>query len=163
MREEWRPIRSFYHLYEVSNFGRVRSLRYNKIMKPHTTHSGHQRVGIFEGGFRKQKYIHVLVIESFVGKRPEGLQCAHLDGNPKNNRINNLKWCTPKENMSHKKLHGTHQAGETAAYRKFSKAKILRIRKDHTKGISDMEISFKYGVSRRHVNDIVKRRKWKSI
>jgi len=52
--------------------------------------------------------VHRLVLEAFVGPCPEGMECRHLDGDPSNNRLENLRWGTPAENTEDKRKHGRH-------------------------------------------------------
>ena len=56
--------------------------------------------------------VHRLVMLAFDGPQPEGMECRHLNGNPADNRIENLKWGTRKENEADKVSHGTDNSGE---------------------------------------------------
>jgi hypothetical protein len=61
------------------------------------------------GGKQQVKFVHRAVLEAFVGPRPEkNWQARHLNGNPTDNRLVNLKWGTPSENSRDQLLHGTH-------------------------------------------------------
>jgi hypothetical protein len=51
---------------------------------------------------QKNHYIHRLVLETFVGPPPDGYECDHIDRNPKNNRLENLRWVTHYDNMQNK-------------------------------------------------------------
>jgi HNH endonuclease len=73
-------------------------------LKPSPQKSGHMRVWL---GRDDQRFVHILVLEAFVGPCPEGLECRHLDGNPGNNRLDNLCWGTRKENYDDSVRHGT--------------------------------------------------------
>ena len=61
---------------------------------------------------RPRYQVHRLVLAAFVGPCPVGYQCAHLNNVRDDNRVENLAWVTPKENISHKWLHGTMPAGD---------------------------------------------------
>lgn len=70
----------------------------------HQQRSGHVIVSL---GRKNASYVHRLVLEAFVGPCPEGMECRHLDGNPGNNRLDNLAWGTRKENYEDSVEHGT--------------------------------------------------------
>jgi hypothetical protein len=115
--EEWRDIPGYEGAYQVSNLGRVRSLERRVRVVPHgieTTrrvpprilkpaphgskqnHSGHLAVVLGRGNTRD---VHPLVLRAFVGPPPQGHECLHLDHNPSNNCLDNLKWGTRSENI----------------------------------------------------------------
>ena len=101
--EIWKPVLDYIGLYEVSNLGRVRSLKFNKfrILKPFKTKKGYLHVDLCEDGKRKEFNIHRLVWETFNGKIPDGMQVNHIDENKLNNRLDNLNLMTPKENTNY--------------------------------------------------------------
>lgn len=92
--EIWKTILNHPN-YEVSNFGQVRKADF--ILTPRV-HSGGYHFVQLNG---KERYIHRLIIESFVATIPKGWVVNHLDGNPANNSLNNLEICTPWENSQH--------------------------------------------------------------
>lgn len=96
--EEWRPCLHS-SSYEVSNLGRVRSFIRDPqglILKPAAAGRGHLFVKIHG----RAHYVHVLVLEAFVGPRPSGLEACHWDDNPTNNALSNLRWDTPEANRA---------------------------------------------------------------
>lgn len=106
--EEWRPVVGYEGRYEVSNLGRVRSLRRmipnrfgkymnGRILKPITNHNGYYYVTLGRG---KHGFVHRLVIEAFVPNPDNKPFCDHIDSNRKNNRVENLRWATYQENNS---------------------------------------------------------------
>jgi len=104
-KELWKPVLGLEGKYEVSDRGRVRS-RY-RVRRTHANGEGYLQATLpFSTGPRSVG-VHRLVLEAFVGPCPEGKQAAHLDGNPGNNRVENLVWATPGENARHKIRHGT--------------------------------------------------------
>lgn len=118
--EEWRPVPGM-ECYEVSDLGRVRRLTFRngqtdvvlaepRILKG-APREGYRSVKLFYGDKQKQWSVHRLVLTVFAGDAPPGHECAHLDGTRTNNRLENLRWVTRKENHSHKNLHGTAQRG----------------------------------------------------
>lgn len=96
-KEIWKPVLGFEGKYEVSNFGNVKSLTRNKLLKPMSTRGYLQ---VFLGKNTNRKYVHRAVWEAFNGPIPEGLQINHLDENKLNNSLNNLSLVTPRENMN---------------------------------------------------------------
>lgn len=87
---------------------------------------------------------HVAICEAWHGLRPVGLEVAHLNGNPADNRPVNLKWSTPRENSSHKRAHGTHLLGEQVHNAVLTEDAVRRIR---TCGLPDRALAREYGVS----------------
>lgn len=109
--EVWRTIPGLDGLYEVSNIGRVRSLpreRTNGRIRKIRLLSGYMVVYIGLGlRGKKTLLVHRLVLEAFVGPCPEGYEAAHNNGNSTDNRLENLRWATKKENGRDKIRHGT--------------------------------------------------------
>ena len=73
-------------------------------LNPHPQSRGHCVVDL---GRTNTRFVHRLVLETFVGPCPDGMECRHLDGNPLNNQIGNLAWGTRKENHDDSIDHGT--------------------------------------------------------
>jgi len=116
---EWRLVHDAPD-YEVSSDGRVRSLRRNRKHGCELRPWKEKREGRFVidlktlGGFRITRFVHSLVLEAFVGPRPNGFVSRHLDGNVENNVSSNLVWGTQSENVFDTVRHGNHnQARKT--------------------------------------------------
>lgn len=99
MLNEWRDIEGF-DMYEVNAQGQVR--RKAQILKPGSIPTGHLTVGLCRGkGKPKSMYVHRLVALAFL-ENPEAKRVVnHKNGNPKDNRLENLEWATHSENNSH--------------------------------------------------------------
>lgn len=112
MTEIWKPVVGYEKYYEVSNLGRVRSHKTEKILKPNTTRLGYQSVELFGdvGTGSKRLLIHRLVGMAFIPNPMEYPQINHKDENPSNNNVENLEWCTAKYNMN----YGTRLARQLA-------------------------------------------------
>ena len=118
MPEIWKSVVGYEGLYEVSDQGQVRSLTRNgrrgKILRPGfgSVRKGceykRQLVILSVSGKHKTKTVHRLVLEAFVGPRPEGMEGCHNDGNTQNNKLENLRWDTRKNNHADSVKHGTH-------------------------------------------------------
>lgn len=92
-----------YENYLISKCGKVYSLKRNKIMKPSIITSGYEKIMIKNKKIKLNKNVtvHRLVAETFI-PNPNNLPCVnHIDGNKRNNDINNLEWCNQKENIRH--------------------------------------------------------------
>lgn len=167
MAERWRNIVS-YPDYEVSNEGRVRNKRKQKMLKPHFTNKyGHQQVTLFCDGKRTHCYIHRLVLEAFVETQPKGLQTRHLNGNPTDNRVENLKWGTYKENCADSIRHGTHVIptnrvrGEKHPRAKVNEVEVKEIRSKYVPYLySARMLAREYGIGRTAVLAIVNGKHW---
>jgi hypothetical protein len=114
--EKWKDVKGFEGWYEVSDLGTVRSVaRYithscgkiqhnpSKIKKPqlHKEGKGYYTMQLFKNSKHFKRYVHRMVAESFIPNPLNKPQVNHIDGNPKNNHVNNLEWVTGLENMQH--------------------------------------------------------------
>lgn len=93
MREVWKDVVGYEDLYEVSNFGRVKSLIQcpPRILMPYQNRTDYARLVLTKCGLHKKVLVHRIVYEAFVGSIPKGFQIHHIDGNRWNNKISNLK------------------------------------------------------------------------
>ena len=103
MKEVWLPVIGYEDLYEVSNKGRVRNSR-KKILKqqPDGYKLLYLKVCLYKDGKMKNKRVHRLVAKAHLQNPKNKAEVNHEDVNPKNNRIDNLTWCTRSENEQHK-------------------------------------------------------------
>ena len=99
MKEIWKDITGYEGLYQVSNLGKVRSLRYKNrdevrelYLKPHNR--GYLQVELHKDGTRKMFTVHRLVAMAFVNGYADDLIVNHIDENKQNNAATNLEWCT---------------------------------------------------------------------
>jgi hypothetical protein len=164
MTEIWKPLPGEYGLvYDVSNLGRVRSLHGKKprILIGSTNSDGYRIMVLFDGrGGRKGFPLHRLVAETFLNHNRSPLHCevAHLDGNRKNARADNLKWVSKVENHSHKRLHGTWPSGEGHPRARLTWDAVRAIRASSER-YSDL--ASRYGVSFHTISDIRRGIRWK--
>lgn len=164
--EEWRPVSGYEGLYEVSNFGRVRSLPHmqrggrgnplrsygGKYLKSVTPRGGYPRVSLSKGGIVREDSIHVLVCTAFHGPKPVDKDLvAHSDGDPSNANARNLRWATFKENEADKLRHGRRPLGEEVHGSKLIPEIVTKIRAQHG---SCGEIAEKFGVSKSTIWEI---------
>lgn len=123
--EVWKDIPGYEGLYQVSNLGRVKSLPRTarcmrngkeaqravpgKILAAQLNYNGdHLYVTLSKEGKVRNCYVHTLVLTAFVGPRPDDMECLHGDGDPTNNRVENLRWGTGSQNRLDSVRHGTH-------------------------------------------------------
>lgn len=101
MIEVWKDIKEYEGLYQVSNFGRVKSLsrKNDIIMRPSC--GEYKRVNLRKNGKYKSFYVHRLVAQNFIPNLKNKPQVNHKDENKYNNCVNNLEWCTHIENMNY--------------------------------------------------------------
>lgn len=101
MEEIWKDVKGFEGVYQVSNNGRVRSLRRNIILRQGITRKGYKMVILCTNNIPKNYSIHRLVAEAFL-PNPNNLHFVnHKDENKTNNCVDNLEWCTPEHNCNH--------------------------------------------------------------
>lgn len=104
--EQWKEIVGTNGRYFVSNYGRIKSIGGKKgkteykIMKQSTINSGYKTIKLFVNGKHETFLVHRLVAIAFLGEHP-GLDINHKNGIKTDNRLNNIEWCTRKENMEH--------------------------------------------------------------
>lgn len=164
MKEVWKPIKGYNGKYEVSNIGRVRSY-HAKIprMLKIENRFGYLLVYLYNKCGGKAYRIHRLILTAFVGRCPKNHQCAHLNGIRHDNRLENLKWVTSKENQSHKILHGTDNKGEKHLRAKLSESDVINIRKKRLQGRVISSLAKEYGVSQTGVSYLLSGKNWGHI
>lgn len=99
MTETWKAVSGW--PYEVSSLGRVRRTGSDDCLSIYTKRNGYKVASLSKNGEAKTVLVHHLVLEAFVGPRPEGHQTNHINGVPGDNRPENLEWVTPEENIAH--------------------------------------------------------------
>jgi len=167
--EKWLPVVGLENLYEISNCGNVRSLvregktsygirKYGgKNLKPIYASNGYPFVNLTDKNFRKQFFIHRLVLESFVGKCPENMEACHADGNRKNCNLDNLRWDTRSNNALDRRNHPTWQGGENSVSSKLTKEQAIQIKysKESLKTLAK-----KYNIGTTTVSRIKNNKSW---
>ena len=105
--EVWKDIKGYEGLYQVSNLGRIKSIRRNIIMKVRKDKYGYYQLGLTKNKEQKTFKAHRLVAETFIPNHNNLPEINHKDEDKTNNRVENLEWCTSQENHIHayKVLH----------------------------------------------------------
>lgn len=107
MSEIWRDIDGYEGLYQVSNLGNVLSLHPHRSKKEkpkiisHDNIHGYHRVELHANGNKTKFLVHRLVADMFLPNPDNKSEVNHKDGNKDNNTVDNLEWCTHRENMKH--------------------------------------------------------------
>lgn len=157
--EIWKPVVGFEGIYEVSNHGQIRSLKTGKIKKITIDKSTNRPfLNLWKNNKQFVVRVHKLVLEAFVGKCPEGLECCHNDGNSFNNHIDNLRWDTHQSNIHDRIKHGTSNRGERCGTAKLTLEQVRAIRKDTR---LQKEIAAQYGVTQNTISRIKNGIRWK--
>ena len=155
--EIWRPVVGYEGRYEVSNLGNLRSLKFRgvcgeNLMKSSKNYNGYHVVSL--GKERKQFRLHVLVLEAFVGPRPEGMQGCHRDNDKSNNSLSNLRWDTPKGNISDRRDY----SGEGNPNAKLTREQTVEIAARRQDGETTTILAAEFGISNVRVCQIAKLR-----
>ena len=119
--EVWKPVPGYEGFYSVSDLGRVRSDKRTIVDKnghgrkmpeiiltPEKKSSGHLTVCLCKNHDQTKRYVHRIVLEAFIGEAPAGMQACHWNDDKEDNRLENLRWETPNENMFDRVRNGIH-------------------------------------------------------
>lgn len=118
--EEWKDIKGYEGIYQVSNLGRVRTYRAKdgwvgyrlseepKLMSAVSHGDGYVYVTLVGDEGKHNRFIHRLVAEAFIGDIPAGYVINHIDHNKSNNAVTNLEIVTQKQNVNHSKERMKH-------------------------------------------------------
>ncbi len=176
INEIWKPIINYEDYYEISNYGRVKSLKFGKekILKPGTDNKGYLYVILRSNNKSKKYFVHRLVMDAFIGRCPYGMEICHNDGNPLNNKKENLRYDThsanQKDRIKHNKIGGMFKNGHKSSIghnNSMSKindsiVRIIRHLADNG-NLTQKEIGDIWGLRAATISSIKTRKIWKHI
>jgi hypothetical protein len=127
--------------------------------------NGYRFVILSKGGKTFHRSVHRLILETFVGERPDGMEGCHSDGNKDNNGLSNLRWDTSASNHNDQRKHGTlpRVKGEHHGLSKLTNSQVIDIRRLCTEKVSRKEIASKFCISASNVGRIESRRGWRHV
>lgn len=131
--EIWKPVKNYEDLYEVSNKGSIKTLRYSKLLKPGLGGNGYFTVSLTKDGKARSHYIHRLIAEHFLDGYFAGAHINHKNKDRTDNSLENLEWVTQAENNNHGRSKNyiiTHPCGKQEKV--FNLAKFCRQYNLHT-------------------------------
>jgi hypothetical protein len=179
MREIWKPVVGFEGLYEISNKGRVKSLDRTEIcerfkfgkwdkhsrVRPGgfvsigSSRTGYAKLNLWKSGKMYTRFLHILLLEAFVGRRRKNQETRHLNGRRNDNRLINLVWGTHRENVADSIRHGTWVHG-TMGNARLTEADVRKIR--NARG-TQRAIAEQFGVSQSTIWQIKSGNAWKHV
>jgi len=180
IEEKWRDVPGYEGLYQVSNYGRVRSLdRYvwnrcrargkrdflkGSILRPQKHVAGYLFVALYKDGKKRQIRINRLVLTVFDRPPKEGEESNHMNGNKTNNYIDNLEWMTKLQNQRHAiEVLGKHNGGGKYTRDKLNEDGIRGIKDLLKEGVSQGQIAKRFNVCYWTIHNIKMGKSWKDI
>lgn len=177
MPEAWLPIEGFEGRYEVSNWGRVKSLDHTvaqsnkwgpmvvnykgRMLKTKADKSGYMQVTLSRGAIIRQCHVHVLVASQFIGQNRDGLYVLHHDGNRLNCMDTNLYYGTAKQNSEDAILHGVQVRGERQGQAKLTDDAVREIR--FVGAATYGELADRFGVSKSAIARAARGETWRHV
>lgn len=165
--EIWLSVKGFENLYEISSSGKIRSKSSGKLYKPYRSANGYYSIFLHNNG-RYRFSIHRLVAEHFI-PNPENKPCVnHIDHDRGNDKVENLEWCTHKENMQHAsragRLNTSKSVGEDNPKSTVTESQVIEIRRLYKEtNISTKQLMAKYNVGVNCIEKIIYNKTWKHL
>lgn len=161
-KEIWKKVDGTKRYYEVSNLGRVRSKF--KVLSPSYHPQGYLHLNLVYPDKVKKVLVHKLVLENFSQKTKVNDQVNHKNGIKDDNRLVNLEWATPNENMKHAfEVLGKSHLGIKNPRAKINENAVREIRSYKSYRDAQVLCSKKYNISFGHVKNIYYRMIWKHV
>lgn len=146
--------------YGITKSGKIWTYKQNKWL--HTWYCNNRYIAVYlrKNKIRYKQVIHTLVLETFIGKRPNDMECKHIDGNTANNCLDNLVW-----DKKHRTLEGFRPGnrGENNGMHKLTESEVHEMRLLAKCGYSALRLSNMYNVTRPYIYTVIYRKYWKHI
>lgn len=172
-QETWKPIDGYVGLYDVSNLGRVRSLRSKTqahklkpdgVLSLNKANRDYLRITLNDGCGQKTHLVHRLVASAFIGEIPTGYDVNHKNGIKTDNRVDNLEIVTKQRNSKHAVEMGMLKVvGSENPMAKLNESAVIDIKQRLFTGQSNASIARIYGVSGSAITMIKNNRTWKHV
>lgn len=177
MIEVWKSVVGYEGIYEISNFGNVRSVErvivyedgriYNypsRNLSFNKTVQGYNSVHLYKNCKRKNKKVHILVAEAFLDN-PENLpDVNHIDGQKRNNHVDNLEWSSRYDNMRHAFETGlANNTGTNHGNNVYTEEQILKVKELLNLNIPYSDIETETGVKRGTIYVVKSGKQWKHL
>lgn len=165
---EWQWIPDYENLYGITRDGRVwatkRRTTIARWRKTSTNRFGYSMIGLTKDGVTSTHSIARLVARTYIPNPENKPQVNHIDGNKKNNTVENLEWCTVSENQTHARTIGLHKnqaKGSRHGNAKLTEEDVAAIRKYRAEGYKIYVIAEMFGVKAVTVSKILSGQEWK--
>jgi len=161
--------------YSVSSYGRIKNNKTMKILKPVLSHDGYLQITLYKKDSKKNYRISRLVCKSFILNPENKPHINHKDLNKTNNKVENLEWCTAKENVYHAIVNGHRSKGQFKKGQKIFIGEKHPLAKVNYKEVAQIKELYKtgnytqrylgelYSLTQSSISLIVLNKSWKSI
>jgi hypothetical protein len=176
--EVWKKVKGYEEIYLVSNLGNVKSidhyinnnqntksLKKGRVLKKFQSIKGYLQTSLSKETKRFNTGIHRVVAIAFIPNPENKPQVNHINGIKTDNRVENLEWCTNKENQIHAVKNGlcNPNYGEKHHNSKLTNEDVKKVRVLFKTGISNTELSRKYNISAVAMSNILKNKTYINI
>lgn len=130
-------------------------------LKPAVKDNQYLFVTLRKGKKSFAKYIHRLILETYMGPCPDGMEGRHLDGNRAKNELSNLEWGTPIQNQADRRRHGTYLCKDNAPIVKLTSGAVRDIRALYQTGLfSHVKLGIVFGIHPVTIGDVIRKETW---